>query len=288
MRPGKGFVAAGLAIAASLVAASPAAADTFCVPAFSAACPDAGGNVAKTSLENAMQSNGDDGTADKIIIAPTVVSNTTSYDLLSGDNDPLEIVGAGPDQSVITSTQNSNAFVINLNGARDVTMRDLTIRVPASMPDNQGGALQSEKDTFENVDIESRNVRSDGLVSAIGGSTFEDGVLYGSNGGSIDVGFRPNGAASGLLEIRRTFIIGPSWGVDAATGAVPVFARRLWITDPLAYGFRISAGGFGVFENSIVSGADTGYPVIAESTNSGVVLGTIRHVTISGAPPDPD
>ncbi len=268
--------------------ATPAMATTFCVPAFHAACPNSGGNVASPTLSSAMQTNGDDGTADKVIVAPQVVSQAAGYAILSGDNDDLEIVGQGPAQSVITTTQTGNQFVMNLNGPRKVAMRDLTIRVPASMNDNQGGALQSEKDTFENVDIESRNVRSDGIVSAIGGSTFNDGALYGSNGGSIDTGFSGNGAETGLLEIRRTTIVDPSWGILSDDPEVTVDARRVQITDPLAYGVRVTDGAFVRFENSIISNVDTGYPIIAEATDPGVVLPAIRHVTISGVPENPN
>ena len=290
MHPGTGLRIAGLliALAIPLAAAAPASATTFCVPTFHAACTNNGTNVQQASLATAMQTNGDDGNSDTIVIDATTVSNPTSYTLPSGDNDPLTILGAGPDQSVITSTQTGNQFVVNLNGARAVTMRDLTIRVPASMNDNQGGALQAEKATFENVDLESRNVRSDGMVSAIGGSTFTDGAVYGSNGGSIDVGFSGNGAQTGGLSIRRTVILEPSWGINSDDPEVVVDARRVLITDPLAYGFRVTDGSFGRFENSIISGADTGYPIIAESTDSGVVLPSIRHVTISGVPENPN
>jgi hypothetical protein len=67
-----------------------------------------------------------------------------------------------------------------------------------------------------------------------------------------------------------------------------VIARRVLITDPLAYGFRITDGSFGRLENSIISGVDTGYPVIAESNDPGVVLPVVRHVTIAGSPDDPN
>jgi hypothetical protein len=284
MHPGKGLIAAGFAVVVSLLAAAPAAATTFCVPAFHAACPNAGGNVQSPTLGSAIQTNGDDGSADTIIVAPQVVSQAAGYALLSGDNDPLEIVGAGPDQTVITTTQSGNQFVMNLNGARDVTMRDLAIRVPATMNDNQGGALQTEKDLFQNVHLQSANVRSDGINSAIGGSTFEDGAVYGVSGGSIDTAFSGNGAETGVLEIRRTRILEPSWGINGDDPEVTVSARRVLITDPLAYGFRITDGSFGRLENSIISGADTGYPIIAESNDPGVVLPAIRHVTIQGVP----
>jgi len=271
-------------VAMSIIVA-PASATTFCVPSFHAACPDNGSNVEQTSLQTAMLTSGDDMVADTIAIAAGTVTDIDSYTLDSGDNDDLEIVGAGPAATTITSTQSGNQFVINLNGAREVTMRDLTIRIPASMPDNQGGALQAEKDLFENVDIESRNVRSDGGNSMIGGSTFRDGRVYGSMGGSIDVGFATNGAESGELLIERTSIESPSWGVVAQDGNIAVRVKRSRIIDPLAYGVRITNGGFAVVDNSIIE-ADTGYPVIAESNDAGTVIVTVRHTTIVGPPPD--
>jgi hypothetical protein len=289
MHPGTGLRGAGLAaVIAMLALPASASATTFCVPGFHAACPSSGGNVASPTLSSAMQTNGDDGQADKVIVAPQVVSQAAGYAILSGDNDDLEIVGAGPGQTVITTTQTGNQFVMNLNGSRQVTMRDLTIRVPASMNDNQGGALQAEQDTFENVDLESHNVRSDGINSAIGGSTFVDGAVYGSNGGSIDTAFSGNGAETGGLVIRRTAILEPSWGISSDDPEVAVSAYRVLITDPLAYGFRVTDGSFGRLENSIISGADTGYPIYAESNDPGVVLPAIRHVTIEGTPDDPN
>ena len=78
----------------------------------------------------------------------------------------------------VTTSDTGNVFMMNLNGPRDVTIRDLTLVVPASFDNNLGGALQAEQDALENVDIEIRNVRSDG-VSFIGGGTFRDGRVYG-------------------------------------------------------------------------------------------------------------
>jgi hypothetical protein len=275
-----------LTLAAALAAASPASATTFCVPGFHAACPDSGGNVALTGLEAAMQTSGDDGIDDRIVIAPGTISEATNYELDSGDDDDLEIVGAGPDQTAITTSASGNVFVMNLNGGRAITMRDLTIRIPASLTDNGGGALQSEQDTFVNVDIESRNVRSDGANSMIGGSTFTDGRLYGSNGGSIDVGFSGNGAESGTMTIERTVIEGPSWGIVSDDPEVTVNVRRVAIYDPLAYGIRISDGAFASVHNSIVE-STTGIPITAESTDSGTVIASVRHVTIAGVDLEP-
>jgi hypothetical protein len=272
--------------ATALIAAAPASATTFCVPSFHPACPNNGSNVQQASLETAMQTNGDDTVADRIVIAAGTVTDVDTYKLLGGDNDDLEIVGAGPAATAITTTQSGNPFVINLSdGARAVTMRDLTIRIPASFADNLGAGIQAQKDTFDNVDIESRNPRSDGAPSLIGGSVFRDGRIYGSMGGSIDMGLKTNGAASGELLIERTAIEDASWGVTVDTGAVVTRVKRTRIVDPLAYGVRITNGGFAVVDNSIIE-ADTATPVVAESNDAGTVIATVRHTTIVGPPGD--
>jgi len=279
-----------LAVAAvtMLAGAGSAAATTFCVPGFHAACPDSGGNVAQANLETAMQTNGDDTIPDRIVIAAGTVTNPNPYELDSGDNDDLEIVGAGPEATAVTTTGSGNEFVMNLNGARDVTVRDLTLRAPASFTDNQGGALQAEEDTFVNVDLESRNVRSDGANSMIGGSTFVDGRVYGSNGGSIDTAFATNGAGTGELRIERTTIEDASWGVNVKDIEVVTRVRRTRIVDPLAYGLRITTGAFAVMENSLIF-VDDGYAISAETGNTETLIFTVRHSTIvdTGGDEDP-
>ena len=176
-----------------------------------------------------------------------------------------------------------------LNGARQVTVRDLTLVVPASLNDNQGGAFQTQQDFFERVDVESRNVRSDAFSSIIGGGTFRDIRAYGAMGGSIDVGFATNGAEGGSLLIERATLENPSWGIVAQDGNVATNARRVRISDPVAYGVRVTDGAFAGIENSIIE-ASTGYPVLAEANDGGLVIVSLRHLTIAGtsiAPGDP-
>lgn len=270
-----GLVAATL----TLLYATPADATTFCVPTFHPACPNSGGNVAQANLETAMQTNGDDTVPDRIVIAAGTITNPDTYGILSGDNDDLEIVGAGPAATAITTSGSGNEFVVNLNGAREVTVRDLTLRVPASFPDGLGSALQAEEDTFENVDIESRNPGSDGAPSMIGGSTFTDGRVYGSMGGSIGDAFRTNGAGSGEMRIERTSIENASWGIAVDDIAVITRVRRTQIIDPVAYGMRVTDGAFAVIENSVIV-TDDGIALTAKTGSAETVIFTARHVTI--------
>jgi hypothetical protein len=266
-----------------------AEATTFCVPSFHATCPSSGGNVSEASLEAALQTNGDDTIPDRILLDEgTISTQSDSYELDSGDNDDLEIVGAGPQLTTITNSGSGNEFMMNLNGARDVTVRDLTLQAPATFTDNQGGVLQAEEDLFVNVDFESRNVRSDAVNSAIGGSTFTDGRVYGSMGGSIDTAFGTNGAGSGEMLLERMTIEDPSWGVKVDDIAVVTRVRRTRIIDPVAYGLRITEGGFLVFENGLIT-VDDGWAVNAATGNAETLLLTVRHATIvdTGGDDDP-
>ena len=274
-----------------LCGAAPASATTFCVPSFHSACLAGGGNVPQSSLQTALNSNSDDGSPDRILIAAGTVTHNDTYTIGSGDNDDLEIVGAGPAATFITTSDTGNVFMMNLNGARDVTIRDLTLVVPASFDNNLGGALQAEQDTLENVDIQSRNVRGDG-VSFIGGGTFRDGRMYGSTAGgeagSIDVGVRTNGAETGGLEVQRSSIESPSWGVEVDTPNVVTFIRRTRITDPLAYGVRATEGAIANVHNSLIV-VDDGYAFSIQTNDTNTLIFGARHVTIvdTGGDDDP-
>lgn len=269
-----------VALALMLGGAGDAMATTFCVPSFHAACPNSGGNVAQANLQTAMQTNGDDTNPDRIVIdAGTISTNSNSYELDSGDNDDLEIVGAGPGATAITNSGTGNEFMMDLLGGRNVTVRDLTLRVPASFPDGGGGALQAEQDTFVNVDFESRNPGSDGLRSAVGGSTFTDGRVYGSMGGTIDTAFATNGAESGELRIERAVIENASWGILVDDIAVVTRVRRTKIIDPVAYGLRVTTGGFAVMENSLIV-TDDAIAITGETGSTETLIFTVRHTTI--------
>jgi hypothetical protein len=270
-----------LGLTAALAGASPASATTFCVPAFTAACPDAAGNVQQADLQTALQANGHDGIADRVVIAPGTFTRPDSLELYSGDDDALEVVGAGRGATYLTSTENANAYVVDLVGHRDLTVRDLTILIPASFPDDLGSGLQASQATFERVDIESRNAGSDG-VSMVGGGTFRDGRIYGAAGGSIFTGIDTNGALSGSLEVERTTIDHPAWGLEVDDPEVPVFARRMRIIDPGNFGMRVTYGTFGVLENSVVQTTGTAVAVIAEASTAGTTVATVRHATIVG------
>jgi hypothetical protein len=279
-----------LAALVALVVLGPAqdaSATTFCVPSFHPVCPSGGGNVAQASLQAAMLSQGDDGVADRIIIAAGTVSDVDSLTLDSGDADPLEIQGVGAAATAVTTTASSNSFVMNLSANRPVTVKDLTIRIPASFPDNQGSALQSTNGTFLNVDIESRNPGSYGAFSMVGDNTYTGGRVYGSMGGSVYIAFSGNDAESGALEIVGTTIEGPYHGIVSDDPGIAVFARRVKIVDPVLEGVRVYEGGFGVFENGVIETSGEAIPIVVNASDPSTVIATVRHATIVGSATEP-
>jgi hypothetical protein len=114
-------VLAGIAVCAALIAATPASATTFCVPSFTAACPDNGVNLEEADLETAMGLNGSDGSPDRVIVGTH--THTDAETLEPVGSDPLTVVGAGTGRTFITSSSSGNIFVVNLSmGSRAVTM----------------------------------------------------------------------------------------------------------------------------------------------------------------------
>jgi hypothetical protein len=278
----KSAVFAGLVACAALIAAAPASATTFCVPSFTAACPDNGVNVAEANLETAMGLNGADGIPDRVVVgAHTHTENET---LEPVGSDPLTVTGAGTGQTFITSTSSGNIFVVNLgSGNREVTMRDLTIIVPASLPDNQGSGLQGDDSSFERVNFDIRNPGSDAAPSLVGDNVFEDCRVFASSGGTVDRGFRTNAAGNpGSLRVIDTVIEGASTGVAAADSEIPVTIRGTRITQPTAYGVVVSDGAELTVVNSIIeSGSQNGiYVYTANNPGETDASATIRNSTL--------
>jgi hypothetical protein len=272
--------------AAALAAPSAASATTFCVPTFHPACTDTGTNVAEADLQTALTTDGKDGVADRVIIAAGTFTRADSWELDGSDTDNLEIAGAGRSLTELTTSEPANAYRVDLYGQRAVSMHDLTITIPASVPDHQGAGLIGYSGTFQRVDIESRNDRSDG-VNLSGGGSFRDGWVHGAQGGTIASGLDTAPTYTGSVEVERSVFDDTSWAVWSHSPNVTLFARRVRINDPLAIGFYVSFGAFGVFENGVIHASGHAHAVQARAENAGTVIATVRHTTIVGEALDP-
>ena len=278
----------GLTAAVGLLAcASPAAATTFCVPGFHAACPNDGTNVAQPSLGTAMQTDDSDGVADTILLAPGTITSPGSVQTTGSD--ALLIKGAGPDATTITTSSTMNVIVVDLGGpnTRAVTLQDLEIAVPASAPDNSGAALQVEGDTLQNVDIVSRNPGSSGsqgIISWVGGGTYMGGAIGPEAGGTLDTAIGTGGASSaGPVLIEDVTIRDARNAINGTSPGAAITVRRTSLVNPKQIAYGVVAGTMTVQNSTVVGTGVTPLEAAANSASSSVLIAD--HVTALNAGP---
>jgi hypothetical protein len=290
-----GVTVAALAVA-MLVGPGSAAATTICVPAFSAACPNSGGNVAKTDVEEAMSFQGADGTADQVLIAPGTYTEDAAAgfeppsgskgSIEPGGSDPLTIAGAGPGATILTSNATGNIFLVNLAfNSRAILMRDLTVRIPASFPDGLGAAFQIDGDTLDNVDIVSRNEGSDGVASAVGtGNVFRNGEIRGESGGSVDDALRSD-FSGGVLLVEDAKVVGASWALQTTGAGSNLVARRVDVVGARTYGAIVTRGSLTVENSRLTTDAGVGFYVSASADAASLTANHVTVVNVGGTNP---
>jgi hypothetical protein len=231
----------------------------------------------------------DDGIPDRVVIAAGIFIEDGDFEPEGGNPetiepygpDPLVIEGAGPATTVLTTGATGAFFVFNTSGSnysREVTMRDLTVRIPASFTDGSGSGVQMSESTLENVDIVSLNVGSDALPSAYGpGNVFRDGEIRGEGGGSIVNAWKP-GFGSGSLLVEDSTAIGATTAISSTADGSQLTARRVKILGAHT-GASVFAGSVTI-ENSLITVDSTyGFNVSAGANETSI---TADHVTLLG------
>lgn len=229
---------------------STAGATDFCVPSFTAACPNNGSNVAQSDLETAMKTNGTDGTPDTVRIAAGTYIDPQTFN--TAGSDKLTITGAGPTATVLTSAGSCNCFVA-LFGGREVEAHDLSVVVPASFPDGQGSAVYLAGGSMDNVTLESKNVGSKGLYASDPGTKFTNGVIKPSGSGTLADGAETNSFTPTTLSIRNTRIVNSNYGLTA-TADGQISAQGMRIQSRLAGVY--AGGGSATIRNSVIESSD--------------------------------
>jgi hypothetical protein len=282
------MVSWAIAVAISAFGAADAAATTICVPAFTTACPNSGGNVAKADLEEALSFQGSDGKADEVLIAAGTFTENGGFEPAGGSttsleltgSDPLTVVGAGPAATIVTSASTSNNYAVNFgfNSSRALTVRDLTFQAPASMPDGLGAAVQLGKgNTLDNVDIVSLNPESDGISAGGNGAVFRNGEVRGGGAsGSIADGLAASSDGASLL-IEDSTVRGASWSLYTGGSNTALTARRVAVVGARTYG-AIGTGGALTIENSTFT-IDNGVGLYVSANTSNSTLNA-DHVTV--------
>lgn len=313
--PGRGLRAlrsvlvAAITALGMLVAAGGASATTFCVPDFHAQCSDDGESVAEPSFQDALLTDRSDGEPDRIVLDAATIDQAgdgtgDGYALGSG-GDPLEIVGAGPNQTTLTNETTGNNFAFNLNPATrpsSLELRDLTFEVPDTLDAGAGSAMQVAPGTLlERVDI--RNTH-DGTAFGISfngvSGTFREGRIYSNAGVEVNSGIRVNNALGAGTVVIEGATIAARIPVDASPSGTTlnldgtVDVKRSHLIGRT--GAIVAMGGTASATNSILelipraagSGVTAAVSVRSSSVNSeppGAV--TLDHVTIV-APPIPE
>jgi hypothetical protein len=266
-----------------------AGATTICVPSVAAACPGNGSAVGKTDLEEALSFEGEDGKPDSVLLAAQTYTENASFEPGGGTSsdtfeytgsDLLTVLGAGVGKSIITSAGSANAFVFNTNynNTRATTLRDLTIRVPASFPDGLGAGLQlTKEDTLEEAEVVSLNKESDGiLVNGAGGAVRNSTVRGEGAQGLIRDGINAGSEkASGVVE--DSTIRDASWGLVSEGKEALLTARRVSVLGVRTYG-GLADGGNLTIENSVIT-IDDGIGFFGSAAADPVALNA-NHVTV--------
>lgn len=276
-------LAVPLALLATGLAAPSAHATTFCVPAFHAACPDNGTNVAQTNLETAMGTLGGDGVADTVIAAPGVYTDLVTFE--PAGSDALVVQGAGIGQSTLTTASTGNVFVVNLNmGARAVTLRDLTIRMPASLPDNSGAGIQTRDGTLvERVAFDSQNPGAFGttaIASVLGALTLKDVQAGASNGGALDSGLRASASATSVT-IDGLRVTAPTATALQFNGVPTATAANVTVLDAKQPAVSVSQGAVTVGNLVATTASASTLSVFANTSNPASL--TVDHATLAKA-----
>lgn len=268
MRKVWGFVLATVAGLVSLFAfSSQASATTFCVPAFSAACTDNGTNQARALLSTAVTELGNDGQADKVIVAPGTL--TESGSISASGNDPLEITGAGRDQTFVTTSATGNIFLLNSANRPGMKLSDLTLVVPASFPDSggNGAAAQIKSAELNRVDVEVRNSESDVFASLLGNNVIRDMRIYAIEGAKVDWAFRSDSGTAAKTEIFGITIESPSYGFVVTEPNNRIEVSESAVIGPTSAGVWASSGGQVILENTLIETEGTS-PITASSTSN--------------------
>lgn len=268
--------AALFAVAAVLaVAAQPASATTFCVPGFTAACPDNGTNVPQANLQTAVNTSASDGSPDRVLVGP--ITFTTPAVFAADGTDNLEIIGSGPDATRITTANTTGFYTVDFTATNQVTMRNLTVEIPAAQPNGGGGGIAMRGDVIENVDIESRNPGAVG-ISAQGGGAFRDGSILGVPGGNFSYGANTLPGESGLFTITGSLIRNASKAVYSEFPEVPISIRNSFLF-PIGYGLLSVSGSNMTLDNVVIDAGDDAALRVVNGSGAAPSI-SVRHSTI--------
>lgn len=261
-----------------------ASATTFCVPGFTAACPDNGTNVAQPNLETALTTNGSDGTADTVVLAGQFFTTSTSFTPFGSD--PLTITGAGAGSTFLGSSASTNVAVIVLNSRGATTISNLTVVVNTNHPDDGGVGIAADAGTvLRDVEVDVRNPTSSGGFGSSGvtlggaGITLERVRIAPSGSGALGTAISILGSSSTAVTASELSIEQPrSKAIEVQDGA-QLTASRVAITGVKIGGIQVRTG-TATFTNLLLLATDDTVPLSVSTSGAANAALTVNHATV--------
>ena len=242
-------LALAMLVAGALAVPSTAGATTFCVesPAGCSGTDLTGLEAESQGLTGAHRSDGD---PDLVWFAVGVFADTATWQPAGSDG--LVVRGSGRD-TVLTSSRpapDTDIFVFDDAVTGNLTIEDLTIRVPTGFQDGEGAALQASGALLDSVTLESRNPGA-AAAPSFGNATFREGLVTSAAAGSFAIGFRSGGGEPGSAVIEGS-TVRAARTIVASDPGVPFLATRS-ILQATGGGAAVEAsGGVADIENTLV------------------------------------
>lgn len=264
-----------IAAAALLLAAGPAAAKTYCVPASVAGCTSS-----TSSLQTALTEAGSDSTPDTIKIATGMYDNNgcPTGGLTFNSSNQVTIEGAGIGKTIITCDADYNNSlhyypIITLQGP--ATLTGVTIQLPAGDSDR---GLSIRNATANGIAVTSASSATNVIGAIIDGGTLENSTVSVPTADSGSEGISSfDGAVLNGLTVTA--------GGEAIAASSPTTISHSTVSSPQVITADGQDGGNVTVYDSVLEITAAGeWALSTRNTNSGVGLLSIaaRNVTIVG------
>jgi hypothetical protein len=258
--------------------AAPAAAETFCVPAH-AGCTGTSEATVDAAL-TAATANNNPATVDRIEIAAGTYTGTPNFSY--NDAEPLDIVGAGSGQTILTGPASGAYFLVNLAAGTatvDVRISNLSVVVPAGAGSGSGGIFSRALTTIEDTAVTTDpsvasgfGVSLQGTSAAIRRSTITSESTTSGQGVKVH-------PAHGTLVLEDSTVTGDT-AISAGSGAGTLTVRRSTVAATTA---AITTPAVATLESTLVRLLGTpSVGVAVGSSSTGNAGASADHLTIVG------
>ena len=246
------IAAAATALALAAALPSVASATDYCVGA--PGCAQADSFV---TLEQALAKAEAQTDADRVLIGPGEYKAQAitgfSYGRLDG---PVEIIGAGRGQTVLTGRSDGTGNVMFLNGGQGTSIHDLTIRIPTSIAAKEYRGL-TLKDTARRIEVVQEPGQSDHLRGVFlgDGATLSDSTVTLHDSGSAGVYMQksgphpPNVISGSTIAAEQAVYVDGDGRIErsSVTGLSPAVYAKNGLTEVVGSLLRVPDGGTNVW-----------------------------------------